>query len=495
MLLITVPINALEIANENLKISSETEIQDNVSEIESENVESGCMKNDSLSIETEIPNNENQISAQSEKIGSSTIPPISGGSGSYFLQVVYVNYDKTEYTYGPRIASSTTYRMWYYNNKPETPKGYELKGWQSSHYHGTNSFLTKAWWPISGSNNLALTTTNPYNQTVVLNSGEGVYLIYQEIEKSQTITYTYELTWDYNGGKVGNDTQRTKTVADSKTNTYTFYEDEKDYGSPRPIREGYTFNGWIYKNNGTYTGGKFIISNGQIIMTGIDGQTVSGTLIAQWNYTGTIIPYRVEWYDKKGNTLKETSYRTGLEGETKVPTDEDYIIDGYIFDNSNDKNILSKTLKENEENVLKLYFYKPVVNLHFTKSINGDDESFNKIKLNKNDAYKFPITLTNQETGNIIQGILDSKNGLQINDIPIGTYLVKESDDMYFDFVSMEALNSVEGIAFEKTDDGYILTITESTIDERTQQIEVTNKIEPNRFYEDKKEKLNLFGF
>ena len=219
------------------------------------------------------------------------------------------------------------------------------------------------------------------------------------------------------------------------------------------------------------------------------------TITNYYNYAVITVPYRVEYYDQKGNTIKETSYRTGIEGETATPIDNDYNIDGWIFDDTDSRNILSKELKESEENVLKLYFYKPVVNLHFVKDINEDNESFERMQLKKDDSYKFQVALTNQKTENIIQGILDSKNGLVINDIPIGTYVIEETDDMYFDFVDMEALNSIEGISFEKIDNKYILTITDSAIKERILEIRVNNKIESDRPYEDKEEKENLFSW
>ena len=133
-----------------------------------------------------------------------------------------------------------------------------------------------------------------------------------------------------------------------------------------------------------------------------------------------------------------------------------------------------------------------VINLSFIKAIDGTEEAFDKMNLNKDDAYKFQITLTNQETGDIIQGILDSKTGLQIKEIPIGTYLIKESDDMYFDFVDMTA-DTVDGITFENTEDGYILSIDNTISEDTTFEITVNNKIEPDRPYEDKKEKINLF--
>ena len=107
-------------------------------------------------------------------------------------------------------------------------------------------------------------------------------------------------------------------------------------------------------------------------------------------------------------------------------------------------------------------------------------------------GYKFQITLTNQETGDIIQGILDSKTGLQIKEIPIGTYLITESDDMYFDFVDM-TVDMVDAITFENTENGYLLTIDNTISEDTTFEITDNNKIEPDRPYEDKKVKINLF--
>lgn len=140
----------------------------------------------------------------------------------------------------------------------------------------------------------------------------------------------------------------------------------------------------------------------------------------------------------------------------------------------------------------------PIINLRFIKAIDGTAEAFEKMKLKKDNAYKFHITLANQETGDIIQGILDSKTGLLINEIPIGTYLIEESDDMYFDFVDMsialqDAAADMAGITFENTDEGYILTIDSTISEDTTFEITVNNRIEPDRPYEDKKEKLNIF--
>ena len=64
---------------------------------------------------------------------------------------------------------------------------------------------------------------------------------------------------------------------------------------------------------------------------------------------------------------------------------------------------------------------------------------------------------------------------------------------MYFDFVDMAA-DMVDGIILENTDDGYILSIDNTISEDTTFEITVNNKIEPDRPYEDKKERVNLFN-
>ena len=103
--------------------------------------------------------------------------------------------------------------------------------------------------------------------------------------------------------------------------------------------------------------------------------------------------------------------------------------------------------------------------------------------------------MKNRETNDIIHVLIDNKNVTTINEVPIGTYVITEKDDMYFDFVSMESLNNAEGITFEKVGDDYVLSITEDAAEEETLQIKVNNKIEPDRPYEDKEEKENLFNY
>lgn len=150
---------------------------------------------------------------------------------------------------------------------------------------------------------------------------------------------------------------------------------------------------------------------------------------------------------------------------------------------------------DNEFNIINTYEGIDAVNLSFVKAIEGTDEAFEKLQLNKDNLYKFQISMKNRETGNIISVPIDNKNTVTVNEVPVGTYVITEKDDMYFDFVSMETLNSVEGVTFEKVGNDYVLTITENASEEETLQVKVNNKIEPDRPYEDKEEKENLFSW
>lgn len=146
-------------------------------------------------------------------------------------------------------------------------------------------------------------------------------------------------------------------------------------------------------------------------------------------------------------------------------------------------------------NIVNTYEGVDAVNLSFVKAIEGTDEAFDRLQLKKDDLYKFQVSMKNTETGNVISVPIDNKNTVTVNEVPVGTYVITEKDDMYFDFVSMETLNSVEGVTFEKVEGDYVLTITDAASDEETLQIKVNNKIEPDRPYEDKKERVNLFDY
>ena len=144
----------------------------------------------------------------------------------------------------------------------------------------------------------------------------------------------------------------------------------------------------------------------------------------------------------------------------------------------------------------------PSLSLRFTKEINGTDSEFENMKLDKAAQQVFMIKLTSLTANddgsyNQITALLKSEQELIISQIPVGTYLLEELGDNYFDFVEFTSNNDpeivVEGVTFEKTDQGYIITVSEDLSENIEFNIKVTNVIEPERFYEDKDNKENLF--
>ena len=144
----------------------------------------------------------------------------------------------------------------------------------------------------------------------------------------------------------------------------------------------------------------------------------------------------------------------------------------------------------------------PSISLKFTKEIQGETSDFENLKLNKADEQIFMIRLTSltandDGTYNQVTGLLSSTQGLVITQIPIGTYLLEELGDNYFDFVEFTDNNDpeiiIEGVTFEKTDQGYIITVSEDLTENIEFNIKVTNEIESKRFFEDKNNEENLF--
>ena len=144
----------------------------------------------------------------------------------------------------------------------------------------------------------------------------------------------------------------------------------------------------------------------------------------------------------------------------------------------------------------------PSIQLNIEKEIQGTTEAFENMQLDPNGEYQFMISLVKQEENedgshDVINGVISNKKGLVIKDLSYGTWLITESDDTYFDLVEMIPNNDeeiiIEGVTLEKTDKGYVLTISDDLSGDVEFNIKVTNKIEPNRPYEDKEEKENLF--
>ena len=144
----------------------------------------------------------------------------------------------------------------------------------------------------------------------------------------------------------------------------------------------------------------------------------------------------------------------------------------------------------------------PSISLKFTKEITGSETDFENMLLKKANEQIFMIRLTSltandDGTYNQVTGMLSSNTGLIISQIPIGTYLLEELGDNYFNFVDFTNNNDseiiIEGVTFEQTDQGYIIIVSETLTETIEFNIKVTNEIEDERFFEDKDNKENLF--
>ncbi len=75
-------------------------------------------------------------------------------------------------------------------------------------------------------------------------------------------------------------------------------------------------------------------------------------------YFKKIISYKIEWYDKNGNSIKNSEVRNGVLGSLVSVTEKDKVVEGYKFIKDNSKNILSGEVNSDKELILKLYFKK-----------------------------------------------------------------------------------------------------------------------------------------
>ena len=168
------------------------------------------------------------------------------------------------------------------------------------------------------------------------------------------------------------------------------------------------------------------------------------------------------------------------------------IIDGIIGINSNIVKVaLPNSVKSDA---------LPTLTLHFSKEIQGQQSDYNNLNIKESPDFKLElISLTPDEAGNYykITGLVNANRSLTITQIPIGTYLIKEYDDNYFDFVNMLNNNDseiiIEGVTLNHTNNGYVLTIDETLQETVEFNIKVINELETERFYEDVKTQDNLF--
>ncbi len=225
--------------------------------------------------------------------------------------------------------------------------------------------------------------------------------------KPNTVAYTYQMTWNYNGGKVGSDSSRTMSET-TERGTHTFYEDTWGYGSPQPERGGYQFKGWTYSGNGQFTS-----TNGQVNMTGAAGQTVSGTLTAVWEATTPPTPvtadYTVDWYDVAGEKLRETETRKGTVGEPVSVTSRDKELKNYIFDADNQGNITSETLAARGTE-LRLYFVRAITVTWLTE----DGTQIKEVTIPSDEDYADMYPVAPSESGKWGEPVADGDGNITI---------------------------------------------------------------------------------
>ncbi len=225
--------------------------------------------------------------------------------------------------------------------------------------------------------------------------------------KPNTVAYTYQMTWNYNGGKVGSDSSRTMSET-TERGTHTFYEDAWGYGSPQPERGGYQFKGWTYSGNGQFTS-----TNGQVNMTGAAGQTVSGTLTAVWEATTPPTPvtadYTVDWHDVAGEKLRETETRKGTVGEPVSVTSRDKELKNYIFDADNQGNITSETLAARGTE-LRLYFVRAITVTWLTE----DGTQIKEVTIPADEDYADMYPVAPSESGKWGEPVADGDGNITI---------------------------------------------------------------------------------
>jgi hypothetical protein len=322
-----------------------------------------------------------------------------------------------------------------------------------------------------------------------------------EIPSTNVYFYWYTSTYDNNayGFKINNIEPKVVTeIIGTTSSSLPINVTAKLSGTNYPESNHNPYNDneeklWQY----TYTDNLVL----QEFVPGTDKTKVKALAFEFLNDSGnpTIIPANSLTYvlinmksplDENITTLARNDCRT----EWNVISESGQIIDGIVGINSNIVKVaLPNSVKEDSS---------PSISLRFTKEINGTDVEFENMKLDKAAQQTFMIRLTSLIANDVgtydqVAALLRSDQELVISQIPVGTYLLEELGDNYFDFVEFVENNEediiIEGITFERTDQGYMITVSEGLNENIEFNIKVTNEIEPERFYEDKDNKENLF--
>ena len=134
----------------------------------------------------------------------------------------------------------------------------------------------------------------------------------------------------------------------------------------------------------------------------------------------------------------------------------------------------------------------PLINLNIQKVIVGDEEDYYRLKIKSSDNFNFKISLKEQSSGKLINGILTTDNNLIISNLPEGVYTISESSEMLFDLFDIELLNSIDGVSLRKINNQYILEINGIDFN-KVVDLKIINNLQEVAAYEKFEEKINLF--
>ena len=96
-------------------------------------------------------------------------------------------------------------------------------------------------------------------------------------------------------------------------------------------------------------------------------------------------------------------------------------------------------------------------------------------------------------SGNEYHGIVTDNNQLIFRNIPAGKYEISENIIQYFEFIGIEKINNSEHASFTIENGKYYITLSGLHENNEYVEVKVTNKIEPDRPYDDSPSKDNLF--
>ncbi len=157
------------------------------------------------------------------------------------------------------------------------------------------------------------------------NTTTHLYAHYKNNNPVSPATYSYQLTWDYNGGTLDGkdfDQENALNLTGDDNATHTFYEQ----ANKRPSRSGYIFEGWAYSGNGFFTE-----SNGQITMIGSAGNTVSGTMTAKWKLDSASNVKVTLTYDANQGKNPPAAQEVMIGSDVTIADKGDMTRDGYTF--------------------------------------------------------------------------------------------------------------------------------------------------------------------